>query len=253
VIGRWMEDLCWPEAGRLIEAGWPVIVPIGARSKEHGHHLPLSTDYRVARALCDGIAVRLPVLVAPVVDFGYYPAFVGYPGSQHLRAETFIALLTDILERLLAQGARRLAIVNTGVSTEGPVQIAVRDLQARHGVQVPVADIRNLGHGSRHLLEQKLGGHADESETSVMLAIAPELVDLSRAVPDYGHMLQQPRSVFVAPAAFTGDPQAGTNYSAQGARGDPTLATVEKGRAILAAMVDDLVAGLQPLCAGARP
>lgn len=253
MIGRWMEDLPWPDVGRLIAEGWPVVIPIGARSKEHGHHLPLSTDYRVARALCDGVAQRLPVLVAPVVDFGYYPAFVGYPGSQHLRAETFIALLTDILDRLHAHGARRLAIVNTGVSTEGPVQIVVRDMLVQRGIQVPVADIRNLGHGARHLMDQKFGGHADESETSVMLAIAPDLVDLSRAVPDYGHMLEQPRSVFVAPVVFTGDPQAGTNYSAQGARGDPTLATAEKGRAVLASMVDDLVAGLRPLCTGVLP
>ena len=82
--GVWIEDLAWPEVGAKLAAGWPVIVPIGARAKEHGHHLPMQTDYLVARALADGVAAQLPVLVAPVVDFGYYPAFLGYPGSQHL-------------------------------------------------------------------------------------------------------------------------------------------------------------------------
>ena len=184
MIGAWIEDLAWPAVGERLSAGWPVVVPIGARSKEHGHHLPMCTDYLVARALCSGIATHLPVLVAPVVDFGYYPAFLRYPGSQHLRAETFIALLTDLLDRLFEQGARRIAIVNTGVSTEGPVQIVARDLLLRRGIAVPIADIRRLGRKSAAGLTQKMGGHGDEHETSLMLAIAPERVDMSKAVTD---------------------------------------------------------------------
>ena len=248
MTGCWIEDLAWPAVGEKLAAGWPVVVPIGARAKEHGHHLPMCTDYLVARALCDGIAAHLPVLVAPVVDFGYYPAFLRYPGSQHLRAETFIALLTDILERLFEQGAARAAIVNTGVSTEGPVQIAARDILVRRGIAVPVADIRRLGRASAAALSQKLGGHGDEHETSLMLAIAPERVDMRKAVTDYGHMLEQPPSVFVAAAVFADDPNSGINYSATGVRGDPTLATAEKGRIILAAMIAELVEGMRPLC-----
>jgi len=228
-----------------------VVVTIGARAKEHGHHLPMCTDYLLARALGDGIAAALPVLVAPVVDFGYYPAFLRYPGSQHLRAETFVALLRDVLDRLVEQGAAHIAIVNTGVSTEGPVQIAVRDLLVRTGVAVPVADIRRLGRASAALMQQKLGGHGDEHETSLILAIAPERVDMAKAVPDYGNLLDQPGSVFVAPAVFNGDPATGAQYSATGVRGDPSLATAEKGRAILADMVSELVAGLRPFCTAA--
>ncbi len=234
MTGRWIEDLSWPEVGEKLAAGWPVVLPIGARSKEHGHHLPMCTDYLVARALCDGIAAHLPVLIAPVVDFGYYPAFLRYPGSQHLRAETFIALLTDLIEGLYAQGCRQLAILNTGVSTEGPVQIVARDFLVRRGRKVA--------------LEQKMGGHGDEHETSLLLAIAPERVDMTRAVTDYGHMLAQPESVFVASAVFEGDPASGINYSATGVRGDPTLATVAKGKRILAAMVGELVDGMRPYC-----
>ena len=245
--GVWLEDLTWPEAAERLSGGAPVIVPIGARAKEHGHHLPLKTDYMLARALCDGIAGELPVVIAPVIDFGYYPAFAGYPGSQHLKAGTFTALVEEVIEAFVAQGAKMIAVVNTGVSTEGPVQVAVRNIQARHGVQVAVADIRRLGKASDHLLTQKLGGHGDEHETSVILAIDPSVVKMERAEEDYGHMLDDPPNVFYRPARFTGDPQAGTNYSATGVRGDPTLATAEKGRAILAAMIADLVDGLRKL------
>jgi creatinine amidohydrolase len=245
--GVWLEDLTWPEAKARFDAGAVTIVPIGAIAKEHGHHLPLSTDYRVARELGRRIAAALPVVVAPVVSFGYYPAFVRYPGSQHLRSETFMALLTDILGKLIADGAKNLAVVNTGVSTEAPLHVVVRDLYAATGVRVRTADIRALGKRSKALLQQKLGGHGDESETSTMLAIAPELVKLERAVPDYGHALAQPQSVFYTPTIFDGDPASGPDYSVRGVRGDPTLATREKGEAILADMAGELIDGLRRL------
>lgn len=245
--GEWLEDLTWLEAERRLKEGRHVVVPIGARAKEHGHHLPLKTDFMLARALCDGIAARLPVLVAPVVDFGYYPAFAGYPGSQHLKAETFMALLTELVEPFIRHGARAISIVNTGVSTEGPVEIVARALQASHGMRIAVAHIRNLGKASDRLLEQKLGGHGDEHETSMILAIDASAVRMDLARQDYGHALDEPVTVFYRPTRFSGDPRSGGNYSATGVRGDPTLATVEKGRAILAAQIDDLVEGLRKL------
>jgi len=245
--GAWIEDLAWPQVAARIAAGATVLVPIGARAKEHGHHLPMKTDYLLARALCDGVARRLPVLVAPVVDFGYYPAFVRYPGSQHLKAETFIAVLEDVLDGLIRHAVRDIAIVNTGVSTEGPVVIAVRNILERHGVRVAVADIRALRKAQRGLLQQALGGHGDEHETSLILAIEPDAVDLSKAVPDYGNMREEPDTVFYRPAIFTNDPARGPDHSLTGVRGDPTLATAEKGRATLSAMIEELVDGLTKL------
>jgi creatinine amidohydrolase len=245
--GAWIEDLAWPEVGERMEAGAPVLVPIGARSKEHGHHLPMKTDYLLARALCDGVLDRLPVLAAPVIDFGYYPAFLHYPGSQHLRPETFMALLQDVLDGLIRQKAKSIFIVNTGVSTEGPVTVVVRETYERTGFRVPVAHIRGLAAARRGEMQQKLGGHADEHETSIVLAIEPDSVHLDRAVPDYGNELSLPKTVFYVPSVFRDDASAGPDYSARGARGDPTLATVEKGRAALATMVDELAQGITRL------
>jgi len=244
--GAWIEDLTWPEIAARIESA-TVLIPIGARAKEHGPHLPMQTDYLVARALCDGVARELPVLVAPVVDFGYYPAFVGYPGSQHLRPETFAAVLQDVVDGLIRHKAKRIAIVNTGVSTEGPVTVVVRETLERSGVRIPVANIRALGGGQRGLMKQKLGGHADEMETSLVLAIAPERVRLERAVEDYGNMLAEPNTVFYVPSVFRDAPGAGPDHSVSGVRGDPRAATAEKGRTILAAMVGELVDGLRKL------
>lgn len=247
MLGAFLEDLTWPEAGARIAAGAVVLVPVGAAAKEHGPHLPLRTDYLVARELGRRVAEALPILVAPVVSFGYYPAFVRYPGSQHLRAETFMALLTDVLTGFVAQGARRLVVVNTGVSTEAPLRIVVRDFYAAHGVRVAVADLATLGRAVQPRLKQKLGGHADELETSLVLAIDPGAVRMARAEPDYGHLPDLPRTVFYQPVVFDADPGSGPDWSRTGARGDPSLATRAVGEAALEEITRELVDGLRTL------
>lgn len=240
--GRFIEDLAWPDVADAFKAGMPIIFPIGAASKEHGHHLPMKTDWLLARALAEGIAARLPVLIAPTVPFGYYPVFRAYPGSQHLSADTFVRLLTELLEGFIDQGARRIAVVNTGVSTEGPVGSATRGILERHGVKIGVADIRRLGRKADHLLQQKFGSHADERETSVMLAIAPALVRMDLARADYGK--EPPAGVFATPVTMQSIDPGAADYSETGAFGDPTLASTDKGQAILDAMIEDLVEGL---------
>ena len=93
--GVWLEDLTWPEAKARFDSGAAVIIPIGAASKAHGAHLPLKTDALTARALAQRLVERLPVVAAPVVGFGYYPAFTGFAGSQHLAADTFRAMMRE--------------------------------------------------------------------------------------------------------------------------------------------------------------
>lgn len=248
--GEWLENLTWPEAKARFDAGTVIVVPIGAAAKAHGPHLPLDTDRTLARALADGVAGELPVLIAPVVDAGYYPAFAGYPGSQTLRHATFVALVTDVLEKLVRDGARHLAVINTGVSTEAPLTLAVRDVLDRTGVTVHVADIRNLGLDALQVLDDPTGGHADEHETSLMLAIDPSKVNMDLAQAEPGGA--EPHTVFRAPVVLRDDPAAGSGYSRTGATGDPGRATAEKGRVLLQAMVGELVAGLRAVFPDAR-
>ncbi|MEO8544250.1 MAG: creatininase family protein [Burkholderiaceae bacterium] len=243
--GVWLENMSWPEAKDKIDRGWPVVVPIGAISKEHGGHLPLNTDFLLARELANRIANDLPVIIAPVITMGYYPAFVRYPGSQHLRSETFQALLNDVFDKLVRDGVRRIAVVNTGVSTEASLRIVVRDFYERTDVRILTADIASLGRSSKSLMKQQLGGHGDEAETSMIMAIAPDAVRMDKAVVDYGHALTAPRSVFYTPTIFDADAGSGPDYSVSGVRGDPTLATVDKGEAILSDMAGELIAGLR--------
>lgn len=213
--GAWLEDLTWPEAKARFESGAVVVVPIGAAAKAHGPHLPLKTDALTARALGQRLAERLPVVVAPIVGFGFYPAFTAFAGSQHLSIATFEALLSELLGNLRSHGVKRIVLLNTGVSTEKPIDemaAGVDDLLVLH--------MRGLGAAAERLLDMTEGGHADERETSVMLALDPRSVRMDKLAPD-------------------------GPFERTGATGDPTRATAFKGERILAARVDDIVAAIQ--------
>jgi len=245
--GRWLEDLSWSEAELWFRRNAVMMVPIGAASKEHGHHLPLCTDYLLARGICDGVLAELPVLAAPVVSFGYYPAFRHYPGSQHLEPDTFAALLRDLLIGFIAQGLRRIVVVNTGISTEPIVNVTLREVYEKTGVRVAAAHISQLGKSADGLMEQIYGGHGDEHETSLIQAIAPDRIREGKAEQDYGNLSSAPDTVFYLPTIFHPDPGSGIDYSKTGIRGDPTLASQAKGIASLEATVGDVIAGVRAL------
>jgi len=246
--GCWLEDLTWAEAQERFDAGWPVVVPVGAIAKEHGLHLPLKTDWLTARALGQRLAARLPVVVAPVVPFGFYPAFVDYPGSQHLGAETFMAVMRELLGGLIDHGVRRILLLNTGVSTEAPLTIVLSDVYARSGVRAHCANLRLIGRGADHLLEHPDGGHGDERETSIVLALDPRAVRMDRlqpADPDVIAAAAEDARLVARPFRLRGDPAAGEEFTATGALGDPRAATAFKGERILAAVLDDVEAALR--------
>jgi creatinine amidohydrolase len=207
----------------------------------------LGTDQLTARELGRRVAERLPVVVAPVVGFGFYPAFTAYPGSQHLKAETFIALVRELIENLVDHGVTRIVVVNTGVSTEAPLRIVAGDILARRGVRIAVVDMRLLGRATDSLMRQQGGGHADERETSVMLAIRPDAVrmDLARRAEDAP---EAPSPAGFARSTRLGpEPAPGMLHSPTGATGDPTLATREKGERVLDEMTRELVDGIRAL------
>jgi creatinine amidohydrolase/Fe(II)-dependent formamide hydrolase-like protein len=169
-----------------------------------------------------------------------------------------VALVKDLIGNLIDHGVTRIAMINTGVSTEPPLRIVQRDILVERKVRVACADIRALGGKTKRLMRQRLGGHGDEQETSMVLAIAPDAVKLTLARADYGNMLAMPATVFVQPSTFDGDPASGVDYSLTGVRGDPTLASVAKGRKVLTAMADELIHGIRTVFAdafarGSRP
>ena len=220
-----LEELTWIEAESWFERDPVVVLPLGAAAKQHGPHLPLNNDAIIADWLATQVMQRLPVLLAPLINASFYPAFVDYPGSISLREETARDLVLDTCNSLARYGARRFYVINTGISTLRPLAAAARLLE--HGLRFDYLDLEQaLQALPPDLLEQQHGSHADEHETSLMLHIAPQIVDMSRAVDDGSEgagRLSRNRGHGI--------------WSPSGVYGQATLANADKGRLIAAALL----------------
>lgn len=250
----WLHELSWDEVEAHLAADDVALVPIGA-TEQHGHFAPLLLDTGWAIAVAQEAARRAGCLVAPPLHYGWSHGHMAYPGCVGLRAETLTAVAIDIAESLLHGGFRRVVFVNGNRSANlPPLEIAAVKLRLATGAPVAVADCGQLARDAVAALSEggvNTNGHAGESEISMVLAYWPELTDLSRAPAGFvpgaspresgrlrrGHTAVDPRmegdSVFV-PA--TPEEFRARTAARQGVDGDPTLATAEKGRAMVGAI-----------------
>jgi creatinine amidohydrolase len=236
-MGHLLEDLTWQEAEPLLRPDTIVVLPLGAAAKEHGPHLRLNNDWLIAEYLKRRVLEAADVVVAPTLAYHYYPAFVDYPGSVTLRLETARDLVVDACSSLAAFGPRRFYVLNTGVSTVRALRPAQEAL-ARESILLHFTDLDAVaGETVARVSQQEGGTHADEIETSMMLYIAPERVDMRKAARDY-HPGQ---------GRLTRTPGVAGVYSASGIYGDATLATLEKGRLVVEANVAGILADIARL------
>ena len=230
---HFIERMHWDEVARRIADGAAAILPIGAAAKQHGFHLPLNTDRIQAEWLAGRMAEKIDALIWPTLTYGHYPAFVEYAGSSSLSISTFEALVREVAGQILGSGCPKLLVLNTGISTLAPVDRALARLASERVKHVWIHEGPRYPRVARQLAEQSHGSHADEMETSLMLALAPHLVDMTRAEAS-------PEPKQETPGALTPSNPNSPNYSRSGSYGDPTRATSAKGEALLAAMLDDL-------------
>jgi creatinine amidohydrolase len=230
-----LENLNWIEAEKTLREYDVVLVALGARTKEHGPHRPLNTDYIMAEYFKTRISKEVPVVVLPTIQYGYYPSFLEYPGSVSIQAGTFKSTVADICRSLGGYGVRKFYVLNTGISTLKPLEEAAAELRQKSGIILRYLNLLEVDKTlSDGLLKQEGGSHADEAETSMMLFIAPDKVDMSKAVKDYDSRPGR--------KGLTRDPQKESgSYSPTGIWGDPTLATRQKGEIIVEATVRAVV------------
>jgi creatinine amidohydrolase len=150
-------------------------------------------------------------------------------------------MVQEILNDILRAGARAVLILNTGISTIEPLQAAAGDMP--ESMRIELANVY-AGPRCRGVIEamedQPCGGHADEIETSILLVIGREHVALDKA-----ETWTPPAMAVSGP--FSCSEQDHPRFSPSGVWGDPTLASVQKGHRLLAAIVDDLLAAVETL------
>jgi creatinine amidohydrolase len=239
-----LETLSWDEAEKILTPNTVVVIALGAESKEHGRHLQLNNDFLMAEYLKKRVLDAAPqnVVVAPTINYSFYPAFLEYPGSTSLSVDTARVMITDIVHSLAHYGPHRFYILNTGISTLRPLEQAASDL-AKDGIVLHYTDLTRDDPVEKKV-RQSGGTHADEIETSMMLYIAPESVRMKKAARDLN-----PHQ----PGGLTRDPQGKGTYSPSGAWGDPTLATREKGQAVVESLLATILKDIEELHQTALP
>jgi len=209
-----------------VPQGSLVVMPVGS-IEQHGPHLPFHTDGLVAEAVATGMAAAVPdpVVVAPLMPYGSSGEHQAFAGTISIGADALAAVIIELVRSVATWGGR-IAFVNGHGGNATVLARAVRRLrQEGHDVAwfacvIPGAD-----------------PHAGDAETSVMLHLAPPLVDMTRAqagltVP-IEVILPRLREVGVRP------------LSPSGVLGDSTTADAERGAVLIAGLVADAVAAVE--------
>ena len=230
-----LADLSWQEAETAMTPSTVVVIPLGAAAVEQGPHLKLGAGERLARHLASRVQAAASVVIAPPLTYHYFPAYAEYPGSTTLAQATARDVTVDVVRSIARHGPKRFYVLNTGGAAIRPLADAAK-LLADSGILLGWTDMRYLLASAPIRRQQRpVDGvpHADEIETSMMLAIDPSIVDMTKAVAEYGRgtgaLTRKDKERDDAPGVV----------SKTGVLGDATLATAEKGRVL----IDTLVAG----------
>ncbi|HEX4565622.1 MAG TPA: creatininase family protein [Vicinamibacterales bacterium] len=244
-----LADLSWQEAETAMTPSTVVVIPLGAAAVEQGPHLKLGAGERLVRHLASRVQAAASVVIAPPLTYNYFPAYAEYPGSTTLVQATARDVTVDVVQSLARHGPKRFYVLNTGGAAIRPLGDAAM-LLADSGILLGWTDMRyRLASAPIRHQQRAVDGapHADEIETSMMLAIDPSIVDMTKAVAEYGRgtgaLTRKDKERDDAPGIV----------SKTGVLGDATLATADKGRVLIDTLVAGVLADIENLRSSPLP
>jgi creatinine amidohydrolase len=238
------DELTWPEVKEAVAQNKVVLLPFGT-IEDHGPHLPINTDNIIVEHICLEAARRSPadMLVMPNVPYGLDEHHMDFPGAISISMENCLAYVSDIAISVARHGFTHILIVN-GHGSNAPLC----DLIARKTVIETGAICAALvGDLDAEVVAQHrksaYGGiaHACEWETALMLHLAPDLVQMDKAVKEVGQLkLKYFNWDYPEPSAYAWQ-DWWSRFSESGICGDPTVATAEFGKLIFETNVTRLI------------
>jgi creatinine amidohydrolase len=247
---RW-ERMTAPELKALAARDALVVLPIGSL-EQHGPHLPVWTDSLCAHEIAlrgAAAAGDLPVAVLPPMWMGLSEHHLPFGGTITLDHATFHAVLRCVVRSLVADGFRKLLIVNGHGGNIDPLAVSSRELAVEFGIPVVVTTWPNLAPKAiGEILTTQPGiQHACEGETALWLALDAAQVRQDKVAETISNPPPNPPPGFVRFFSFE------ERAPRTGVRGDPRAATAEKGEAILAAVTGALAAAMADPVLWSRP
>ncbi|HEX2978656.1 MAG TPA: creatininase family protein, partial [Anaerolineaceae bacterium] len=174
----------WPEVKEYIDRKAVAILAFGAQ-EEHGPHLPLSTDTIESAGLARRLAEELDAMLLPPIPYGDSWGATGFPGTVSINFSTIYALVLDIGKSLKFNKVHALIVINGHFGNHNPIELAARELVTQHAFPTLMLDFPNMVEIASQVCESKPAAptfyHADEFETSLVLAHEPSAVRMERA------------------------------------------------------------------------
>ncbi len=232
-------ELRSPQVKAAAEAGAVLVLPVG-QTEEHGDHLPIQTDTLIGQRVCEAairsLAGQPPAYLMDPIAYGYSQKVLkAWPGTMVVPQDTLIDMITHVVISVADSGFRKVVLVSTHGNHDGVVRVVARRAADERGIGPGVIFPHALV-GDVLKANWKAGPagtcHACEFETSVMLHLAPHLVDMSLARADDRLALVSP---YASSQAFVSTWTL--QKSRSGAYGDPTVANAELGRLLVEKMV----------------
>ena len=218
---------------------WIAVLPLAA-TEQHGPHLPFETDTLIAEAYLARVRatlpVDLPVTFLPIEPVGISTEHTAYPGTQTLPTDVALSKWMALCETVAQTGIRKLVIVTSHGGNSAAMALIAQDLRAKHGMLAVTTSWSRFGapDGLFSADELRFGVHGGAVETSIMLAAFPDQVRTNRLANFESaerQMVKEFRWLSAGrPAPFA---WAAQDLNPQGAVGDATLASAEKGNALL--------------------
>ncbi len=231
-------EMNWPDIQKLDRGGLVGVYPI-ASFEQHGPHLPLLTDTLETAEIVDRLDQRIPdqVVCLPTQWLGYSFHHMRFGGSLTATSETHIQVIVETVSGLIGAGFNKVLIVNGHGGNQPDLRVALQHLKEQHdGARVYGASWWEVAAARLDEIKEAGSagsGHAGEMETSLMLAIHPDLVKTDR----FRDNSIQPESEYASSVVQF---RRMDEWSEPGHWGDPTVATAHKGEQMLTAIVDSL-------------
>ncbi|MBI4277983.1 MAG: creatininase family protein [Armatimonadetes bacterium] len=247
---NYLADLTWPEVQAALQRTDLAIIPVGS-VEQHGHHLPLGTDFIGAMSLARAAAKRTGAIVAPAIFPGISEHHMAFPGTLTLSAETFVRVLMEVAQSLIRHGFRKILLVNGHGGNETTMRYVADRINRETEAMAAVFGIQELRKVYLTDRADKMDVHAGYGETAIVMHLAGQLIDRQRIRkptmrlgPNRARTLSKvkddatwfPFAMLKLPATHTVTDTGSITFL------DPKDATPDVGRQMFEKFVDELVA-----------
>lgn len=231
---RFIEEMNAVEVRKTVNEKTIAILVFGA-CENHGDHMPFGSDFIFPMEIAKRLATKVNnVIVLPAIPYGVSLHHDQFQMTMSINPETLVGIISDLLSSLIQNKIRRVLIINGHDGNIGPIEVAARSIKNKHP-EMTIACLESwwilVGQLKKDLFEVWSGlGHGGEAETSAILAVRPDLVNMESAPKEVIPKLPENIRIFWKFDELT----------STGATGAPQKASIEKGNEILQ-MLEDLL------------